>query len=145
VSTRRRIAFGCYVLVLLEPLAFGLTYLLRSEFMPYHALAVGAPWAQVPHGYQVLILALMRIAGGGFVALAVALACLLAGPFRDGAAWARVAIPAAGTIASGGALYGTLYVRANSDGRPPWAIVAGFMVLIAVAFVMSLEPRRDER
>ena len=60
MSTRIRIAFWCYLLGTLMVTAFGIVYLVRPEFMAYHAVAVGMPWVAVAPSFQVLILALMR-------------------------------------------------------------------------------------
>ncbi len=68
MSTRLKIAFWCYLVSLLGPIAFGLMYLLRPEFMPYHAGAVVMSWAEVPRAFQVLILGLMRAAAGAWLA-----------------------------------------------------------------------------
>ena len=54
-------------------LAFGVIYLTRSQFMPYHSLALDKPWSEVESNTQTLILALMRVAGGGFAATEIAI------------------------------------------------------------------------
>jgi hypothetical protein len=56
MSRRMKIAFGCHLLATLILATFGLIYLFRPEFMPYHAVAVGMPWAEVSPSFQVLIL-----------------------------------------------------------------------------------------
>jgi len=59
-------------------LALGLINLGRSEFMPYHADAVGRPWAQVEPASQILIIALMRSFGGTALALGIAVVVIVA-------------------------------------------------------------------
>ena len=56
MTTRMKVACACYAVALLGTLGFGVTYVLRPEFMPYHAEAVGLPWTRVAQPYQVLIL-----------------------------------------------------------------------------------------
>ncbi len=52
--------------------------------MPYHSEALGSSWSDVGPKTQVLILALMRVAGGGFLATGLAMFILLIIPFRAG-------------------------------------------------------------
>ena len=49
MSNRMKLAFGCHLLAVLVLAAFAVTYLFRSEFMPYHAVAVGMPTARRSH------------------------------------------------------------------------------------------------
>src|SRR5512134_1863567 len=92
MSTRVKIAVWCYLLGTLILTAFGIVYLVRPEFMPYHSVAVGMPWAAMTPPFQVLILALMRAVGAACLALAILEWTLLLIPFRRGAAWATWAI-----------------------------------------------------
>ena len=68
-------AFMCHLLAILTTLGFGLTYLLRRQFMPYHGVALEREWDALPYALQTLILALMRAVAGG--ALATALLSML--------------------------------------------------------------------
>jgi hypothetical protein len=63
------LAFACHVLGILTMIGFGLVYLLRKQFMPYHRVALGQEWAEVPRPVQVLTLALMRAVAGATLAL----------------------------------------------------------------------------
>ena len=73
MKTLKTISFISYVLVGLLGFAFAFIYLFRSEFMPYHAVAVGSDWNDIDHGMQILILALMRVSGGGWLATAISI------------------------------------------------------------------------
>jgi bacteriorhodopsin len=120
---------------------FGFVYLFRTEFMPYHADAVGQSWAEVTPAFQVLIIALMRVVGGAFLATACAMGILLFKPFREGGRWAYWAIPLIGMFATLASLYATLYVRANSPASPPWTAAALASVLLVVGFVPFYQPK----
>lgn len=50
---------------------FGLTYLFKDSFMPYHRAAVSIPWNKLDINIQFLILALMRAVSGGFILAAL--------------------------------------------------------------------------
>ena len=132
MNTKMRIAFGCHLLATLLMAAFGLTYVVMGEFMPYHAVAVGVAWSEVALPFQVLILALMRAAGGAGLAVVVLELFLLFVPFRLGAMWARWAIPTGGLVISFGALYAMVYVSLNTQATPPLiAPVAGILLFVA--------------
>ncbi|MGB2933041.1 MAG: hypothetical protein WBB88_11915, partial [Methyloceanibacter sp.] len=93
MTTRRKIALVLYFLVALFSFGLGLTYGLRDQFQSYHETAVGVPWDQLDSRLQTLLLALMEVAAGGWLALFVLTMALLFGPFRRGEHWARVIIP----------------------------------------------------
>ena len=92
MSKRMKVAFCCHLLVVLY-LTLGLIYLFRSEFMPYHAVAVGRSWSEVDSEIQILLLALIRALGGATFTAALSMGILLFIPFRQGIRWARWAIP----------------------------------------------------
>jgi hypothetical protein len=136
-----RIAFWCYLLGTLTLTAFGTAYLVSPEFMPYHSVAVGMPWAAVAPPFQVLILALMRAVGGACLAFATLQWTLLLIPFRQGAAWATWAIAASGLVMCAGTLYAMMLVAQNTPATPPWIAPAAGAVLLVVGLVLSLKPR----
>jgi hypothetical protein len=136
-----RIAFWCYLLATLTATAFGVVYLVKPEFMPYHSVAVGMPWAAVAPSFQVLILALMRAVGGACLAFAVLQLTLLLIPFRQGAAWATWAIAVSGLVMCAGTLYAMMLVAQNTPATPPWIAPTAGAVLLVVALVLSLERR----
>jgi len=139
MTMRMKVAFGCYAAALLGTLAFGVTYFLRAEFMPYHAQAVAMPWADVPAPFRIVILGLMRAAGAAWLALSLALAILLAIPFRQGAQWSKWTIAAVGLVNSVGALYATVQVQFNTPAQAPWKIAAAIIVLNIAGLVLSLD------
>jgi hypothetical protein len=143
MSTRMKIAFGCYFLAGLILVGFGVTYLLRSEFMPYHATAIAMPWSDVPPYFQTLILALMKALGGTYVALALALYLILLVPFRQGAVWALWTTPLIGIIQSAATLYAMSHVALNTPATPPFIAPIAGALLSVVAFVLSIsDPKK---
>ena len=64
------LAFGCYLLAFFIVCLFAAAYLKRSDFMPYHGQAVDRPWAQIDPRMQVLLMALIRVVGAAWIALA---------------------------------------------------------------------------
>lgn len=51
---------------------FGLRYLRAREFMPYHAAVTGRSWREIEPGMQAVLLGMLRIVGGGFIAASLA-------------------------------------------------------------------------
>ena len=58
MSKLMKITFGCHLVTALLLLVFGLVYLFRPEFMPYHAVALDREWSAVERPYQVFTLSL---------------------------------------------------------------------------------------
>lgn len=138
MSTTDVIAIICYVLATLVAFVFCAIYLTRSEFMPYHGEAVELPWREVDPKHQILILALMRVSGGGWLATGISMAFLLAFPFRSGEAWSLFALPLVGLTAAITTLYGALFVKKNSQANPPVGLLGAAILTILIGFVLSI-------
>jgi hypothetical protein len=119
-------------------IAFGGTYLLRSQFMPYHGVALGKDWSEAPKEVRILVLALMRAVAGGALALAALATLVLLIPFRAGAIWAFWAIPLGGVILSAGALHAMRLVAANTPAKPPYVPILVALGLTLTGLVLSL-------
>jgi hypothetical protein len=74
-------------LAALLALAFGVRYVFTREFMPYHATVLGKPWASLELRLQLIILGMLKVAGGGLLGYGVALLWLLL-PLQRQEAWA---------------------------------------------------------
>lgn len=141
MNTRLKLAFWCYLLAMAGPAVFGVVFLTRDEFMPYHAGAVGMRWPEVPRPFQILILALLKLAGGAWLTVAAAEFVLLLGPFRQGVRWALWAVPGLGLLHYAGVVVAMTHVAVNTPATPPWgATIASILVILAGA-AMSLTSR----
>jgi hypothetical protein len=119
--TGRRIAAAIfYGVTALISVALGALYLFRTEFMPYHATALGVGGADLAPEVQTLLLALMDVAGAGWAVTGLLVGLLLAVPFRAGAIWARWEIPGALVLLYVPILLATLSVAAETPAAPPW-------------------------
>jgi hypothetical protein len=133
-----KVAFGCYLTTIAALGAWGFVYLLRSDFMPYHAVAVGMPLAEAPPPFQVLVLTLYKLTGAAWAVIALSLLVMLLGPFRQGHLWARRAIPALILVQGAGVMNAMAYISLNSPAMPPWAFTIGVVVLTIVGFFFSV-------
>jgi hypothetical protein len=141
VTTRTKIAFWCYIAAMAGPGAWGVMYLLCNEFMPYHAVAVGMPWPEVPVPFKILIIALMKVAGGGWVTVAVAVFVLLLVPFRQGARWAYWAIPSLGLLHYADVCIAMAHVMTNTPATPPWGFTIAGIILLLIGAALSIPTR----
>jgi hypothetical protein len=137
MGPRTKIAFACYLVAIAALGAWGGVFLLRTGFLPYHVVAVGMPWSQVPPEFQVLVLTLYKLIGAAWVVVALALLVLLLGPFRQGARWARLAIPALILAHGVGVMHGMAYITMNSPAHPPWKFTIAVMVLTLAGFLVA--------
>ena len=138
MSTTSLISFISYSFVALVLILFGLIYLLKNQFMPYHSEALGLSWSELEPQKQILILALMRAAGGGFLATGLAMLILLIIPWRAGYTWSIYAIPAISLCNCLGTLYATLLVKTRTPGTPPVRLSLLALVLTMIGFIFSV-------
>lgn len=140
MSVLLTLAFICHLLGFITMIGFGLVYLLRRQFLPYHGVALGRDWDEVPKEVQVLILALMRAVSGSTLGLVIIGTTVLWIPFRSGALWALVAVPVSGFVASAGALYAMHLVANNTPAKPPRLPVLVGLAMGITGLVLSLLP-----
>ena len=139
MSNRMKASFGVYILAAIILATFSSIYLFRSEFMPYHADAVGMSWDNVPQGFQITILALMKTLGGGWLAIFVGFAAILFIPFRKGELWAKYTLLFMALACLIPSLYSNiLYIKANIGAEPPWILIVITIVLNLTGFFLSL-------
>ena len=131
-------ALVCHSFAVLVAFAFSAMYLLRSKFMPYHGDAVELKWEEVDSKYQVLILALMRATGGGWLSAGICMIFLIAFPFRSGEPWSLFALPLVGLATASATLYAALYVKRNSRANPPVGLVGAAILLLFLGFIFSI-------
>jgi hypothetical protein len=137
MTALQTVAFACYALVGLLYLAFGVVYLTTSKFMPYHAEAVGKQWEEIEPRTQVVLSGLMKLGGGGLVGFALAMACLLFVPFRQGEVWARWAIAVIGMVGALTAWNSLVLVKQKTQAKTPvWAANVGILLIVA-GFALS--------
>lgn len=65
------LALVSYSLAFLIIVVFALVYLRRTDFLPYHSIATARTWDKVDSRMQLLIMALIKVAGWAWLALAI--------------------------------------------------------------------------
>lgn len=127
----------CYGVAALFLVVFGVIYMVRSQFMPYHRQAAGIDWHMLDARLQMLLLALMRVAGGGMFSIGVSIILLLF-PFFAGNTYPRYIIPVMGLITGIVTLYVTFIVRKKTGAATPVATSFFCVGLFIGGLVFSL-------
>jgi hypothetical protein len=118
---------------------FGFLYLFSTQFMPYHAVAIGASWNDLTPAYRVLFLALIKAVGAGFLGSSIACLFILSIPFRSGLPWANWALLIIGLVVSIPSLYAALTVRWSTPASPPWVVSLIGALLAVAGFALSIK------
>src|SRR4051794_2129252 len=85
------LSLAAVLIVALAGIVFGVRYMRREAFLPYHAAVAGQSWAELEPGVQIVILGMLKIIGGGFITLGLTLLWLCFA-LHEGARWAPWAI-----------------------------------------------------
>ena len=142
MSVALRVSIGLYCLVGLLFILGGLNYVLRSEFMPYHAVALNTSWMQVPGAYQALIRALMIGMGSGGCTAGISVLALALVGLRKHTEWCRWTLPVIAGLHIILGRYSSQQLYAVTSGGPPRAVTAVVGLLALGAFLLSLLDRR---
>jgi hypothetical protein len=118
-------------------LVFGIIYLTRGSFMPYHSEAISMEWGEMDHTSQVLVLALMRTVSGGFLVCSIAIFFLQYRFSLERKSWIPMLILIIGIITQSTILYATILVRLNSPGNPPAGLAIGGTILLIGAYILN--------
>lgn len=105
-------------------IVLGAVYVMRTEFMPYHAQAVGVDWVSLPSGTRALFSALMNVVGAAWLIVGSLVLVLVMVPFRAGETWSRWTIPITIMALYGSILVVTLQVQYATGAKTPWLINA---------------------
>ena len=132
------ISSACFLVVVLVGILFSSLYLLRKKFMPYHAVAVGKTWDELDKNFRVLIIALMRVAGGGWLAASTALGILLYFHFMSSEPWITWIIFLTGLSVTIPTLAATVIVRTRTNARPPVYAAVLALVLLFGGFLTAM-------
>lgn len=127
----RKISLAILLLAVLLSVGAGGRYLFTTEFMPYHAVVAGKGWSQLEPGVQTIILGMLRIVGGGFLACGIALLWLLF-PLSRGEVWSRwAALTVAGAMWVP-TLYVTLMLRSAAPQAQPPIVPSSIMLVLVI-------------
>ena len=128
-------ALAIYLVIGAIDIMLGVWYFSSKEFMSYHSQAIDAPWQEVELGVQTLILALMKIAGTGWIVLGFFTIILALAAFKTSSIVARWALPMGTIIFYLGSFAATWGVYQATGAPTPWGqslAMVGFALLVLV-------------
>jgi hypothetical protein len=134
---RQKIASLSYLINAVTSVGLGSVYLFRNSFMPYHADVLGRSWETLEPQLQILLKALMEVAGAGWIAVGVATFILTVLPMRRGETWSRFLIPALFIIFYFPTLLVTLEVQNRTSASTPWYGNAVACSTVILGFVLD--------
>ena len=135
------LALAAVLIVALAGIVFGVRYMRREAFLPYHAAVAGQSWAELEPGVQIVILGMLKIIGGGFITLGLTL-LWLSFALHEGARWAPWAILTISAAALGPMLYVAIRFRAfRPDAQTPVRPTLAMIILIVVGVSLSVLAR----
>ena len=134
---RMKLALGIYLVAGAVDIWLGATYYSSKQFMSYHAEAVGAPWQELDVGVQTLILALMKLAGGGWFALGFFTIVIAFAALKTRSVVARWMLPAGTLISWSASFAATWGVYRATGASTPWGPSLALIGLAALAFAMD--------
>ena len=135
---RRKIALSIYSVIGLVNLVLGSIYLTSDEFLTYHSQAIGASWEKVDPGTQTLILALMKVAGGGWCALGFFTIAIALSEWKRSGSLARWALPAGTLFLYLPTLIATWSVYRETGAQSPWVPSLAMIMLTLIAMVIHV-------
>jgi hypothetical protein len=100
--------------------------------MSYHSQAVGAPWQELELGVQTIILALMKVAGGGWFVMGFFTIILALAAFKMGSTVVRWTLPVGTVIFYLASFAATWGVYQETGAPTPWGLslaMIGFALL----------------
>ena len=141
---RRNMAFACFLLGGVIPLAFGIKDLLTTRFAPFQEVAAGMQWEQVPPGLQNLFGMMTPLSGVNLIGFSVALLVIIVVPFRRGEAWADWALLLILGVISLIAAYLLYDISTETGATLPWFGPLVALALFVAGFFLSTNRRADE-
>jgi hypothetical protein len=120
----------------------GVHYLVSRTPMPHHLQILDVPWTDLTPRTRALLLTLMKGTGMVAICTAVALAVLLAIPFRAGEAWARWAVLLVGATALVPTLLGAIRMRFETGASSAWWPHLALLAVLSLACWLSGDPGR---
>lgn len=118
-------------------LFFGLAYLLREAYMPYHAEAVGLAWSELDYNMQRLIWTLMKAASGGWLVIAITFIFLQYKFNQTKELWIPNLILIGGLIFGAISFYAAMGLRMTTKANAPILPVIIILVVLLIGYVFN--------
>ncbi len=137
MKTRLKISQLCYLLIGVGYTILGILYTFASSVKSYHLDAMETTWNQIALGQQVVMMAIMRGSGSGFIAAGFAILILLFIPFKKGENWARWSIFFISMIEGLPTIYSAMQVKQYTPGDPPLFLAVSAVIAALLGVILS--------
>jgi hypothetical protein len=127
-----------YVFVGIISLTMAYKNLFSDRFIPFHEKAAGKPLEQVDNGLQAVIIALMRVSGLGFLAVAVLLILFPIANYYAQNTFIKYAVPAIALVYCSGLFLINYQLYSKTGADTPWKRSLYAVAVILLGFVISL-------
>ncbi len=137
MTTSLKVAIGLYCLVGLFLILGGANYVLRSEYMPYHAQATQVPWESLSPQHQGTYLGLMKGRAAGSITVGLTVILLSVWGLRKEVALSFWMLPVVALAFLAIANYSTWYMNKATEGGPPLRVGLTVMAVACAAAALA--------
>ncbi|MCP4137095.1 MAG: hypothetical protein GY754_39365 [bacterium] len=137
MKTTNKIAFVLFLIIAILEAVIGVRYLIASEPMPYHMMAMGDAWSTTEPIVQFMYIMLEKGSGLGSLMTFLAVVFLLFIPFRRGENWSRWALMVLPLIHNLFVVWIIITVMHKTEAKPPLNLASLGIILSIIAFFLS--------
>ena len=114
-----------------------LKLLLSGKFLPFHEAAYGKPWEGIEKDLQIVIIALMKISGFGFLTIAFLLIIFPIFTYFQPTLFLKYSIPIIAFVFCSGLFIVNFNLFKKTKAQTPWKNSLIVMILIVLSIVIS--------
>ena len=142
----KKVAFILLTIMAVFHMIFGVIYLTANEFMSFHAAAVSTQWDELGSGFQVLLLALIKLAGSAGLIAGLVNFTLVVYCFKKSYTPLVWLAPISATLFQFCMHYVVYQVDSKTPGSPPltWVTFGSCMLLVAWVFFVVWARTRNQ-
>ena len=119
-------------------LSMACTSMCSKKYLPFHEEGAGMKWEEHSPGLQATILTLFQLSGLGFLITGLMLVALPILNLFDRSLVIAVSVPVLALVFCAGLAYFNYQLHRKTKADTPWQSSIVAMVLIVIAFVLSL-------
>jgi len=130
------LATTLYLVIYMMIFLAGISYLLNSRFLPYHASAARKKWDEIDRPMQLVLQTMLRVIGGLMVSVGITGAALVVLLFGAGEDTARYLTPVPAVAFGLPAIWASITLKKDSGAKTPIREAFAIVVVPIVALVL---------
>jgi hypothetical protein len=119
-------------------LSMAYSTIFSKKYLPFHEQAAGMKWEEHGPGLQATILTLLRLSGLGFLVVGLMLVVLPILNYFEYSLILAISVPILALVFFGGLANFNFQLYKKTKADTPWQSSIAAMVIILIAFVLSL-------